>query len=222
MTVTAPTHDKKRKMHEVYRSSKRAPVKDTKERPNSREKNRKGCEFADEEVKEMYNELIKHGPDVSTFPWQLKLDMDLVAGRKAAECLKMRGCWLGVFVHTPCARCETCLLGARPPAAGSRPWCGARGTTVGPEPLGLGSEARLQGASPLLWGSRPWLRGASPRVRGERPGCWIRGSSCQARGPATGREASDVGCEPSATRGEALVAGCKPSAEGREALGCRA
>lgn len=60
MKVTFPMQDKKRRAPESYRSSERVPVKETKEQPNSRNMNRKGYEFSNEDIKEMYDELLKH------------------------------------------------------------------------------------------------------------------------------------------------------------------
>lgn len=61
ITVTAPTHDKKRRAREAYRSSNRSPARERREQPYSRGKNRRGYKFADEDVKEMNEDLLKHG-----------------------------------------------------------------------------------------------------------------------------------------------------------------
>lgn len=61
MTITTSAHDKKRRAHEACRSLKRVLAKGSREQSNLRNMNRGGYEFADEDVEEMYEELLKHG-----------------------------------------------------------------------------------------------------------------------------------------------------------------
>lgn len=60
MTVTVPTHDKKRRAHEDYRSPDRVLAKESRDQANPRNTSRRGYEFTDEDVEEMYDELHKH------------------------------------------------------------------------------------------------------------------------------------------------------------------
>lgn len=60
MIVTFSTQDKNKRAQESYRSLKRVPAKESKEEPNSRNVNKRGYEFSDEDVEEIYDELLKH------------------------------------------------------------------------------------------------------------------------------------------------------------------
>lgn len=60
MTVTFPAQDKKRRSQEAFRSSEHGPVKEGKEQPHPRNMDRRGYKFFNKDMKDMYDELLKH------------------------------------------------------------------------------------------------------------------------------------------------------------------
>lgn len=55
-----PAQDKKRRSQEAFRSSEHGPVKEGKEQPHPRNMDRRGYKFFDKDMKDMYDELLKH------------------------------------------------------------------------------------------------------------------------------------------------------------------